>query len=101
MELTSKIISTYIMKYNLCEMTNEGLKHKYTGEVFPEGELKLFDWKWSRKSWGEVMRPVFIDFGDENLFWVRQGMGTSYGKGKYVSKEKFFAKYFGTTANSG
>ena len=54
-----------------------------------------FAWSWCRKSWSEVQRHVFVDFGDENLFWVKQGMGTSYGKGRQISKEKFIKKYGG------
>jgi len=54
-----------------------------------------FSWSWSRRSWTDVQRNVFIDFGDENLFWVLEGMGTSHGKGKLVSKEDFINKYGG------
>lgn len=46
-------------------------------------------------SWSEVERHVFIDFGDENLFWVKEGMGTNYGKGKQITKEDFIKKYGG------
>ena len=54
-----------------------------------------FSWSWSRKSWNEVQRNVFIDFGDENLFWVIEGMGNSFGKGRKISKERFVKKYGG------
>jgi competence protein CoiA len=54
-----------------------------------------FAWSRCRKSWSKVQQHVFIDFGDENLFWVKQGMGTSYGKGIQVSKEVFITKYEG------
>lgn len=54
-----------------------------------------FSWRWCHKSWSEVQRHVFIDFGDEYLFLVNNGMGTSYGKGKKVTKEKFIEKYGG------
>ena len=54
-----------------------------------------FLWNWCRKSWSEVERYIFIDFGDENLFWVTDGMGTSSGKGRKISKEKFIGKYGG------
>jgi Competence protein CoiA-like family len=54
-----------------------------------------FSWSWSRKSWSNVQRNVFIDFGDGNLFWVKEGMGTSSGKGRQISKEKFIKKYGG------
>jgi hypothetical protein len=54
-----------------------------------------FSWSWCRKSWNEVQRNVFIDFGNENLFWVKQGMGTKCGYGKQITKEKFLTKYGG------
>ena len=56
-----------------------------------------FDFSWSkyRKSWCDVQRPVFIDFGDEYLFWVQEGMGTGYGKGKKITKQDFIKKYGG------
>ncbi|WCO03515.1 competence protein CoiA [Psychroserpens ponticola] len=61
----------------------------------PANNKLVFDWKWARKSWEEVERSVFIDFGKESLFWVQTGMGTSRGEGKYISKEKFINKYGG------
>jgi competence protein CoiA len=60
----------------------------------PNKELS-FSWSWARKSWSDVQRPVFIDFGDENLFFVKDGMGTSTGKGIKISKSDFIKKYEG------
>lgn len=60
----------------------------------PKDEFE-FTWSWCRKSWNEVQRNVFIDFGDEYLFWVKNGMGTGSGNGKKVLKEKFLIKYGG------
>lgn len=54
-----------------------------------------FSWSWCRRSWTDVQRHVFIDFGDENLFRVEEGMGTSSGKGKLIRKERFIKKYGG------
>jgi competence CoiA-like predicted nuclease len=54
-----------------------------------------FSWSKCRKSWKDVERNVFIDFGDEYLFWVKEGMGTSCGKGNQVSKRSFLVKYGG------
>jgi hypothetical protein len=56
-----------------------------------------FSWSWHRRSWADVQRPVFIDFGDENLFRVEEGMGTSSGKGKLVTKETFLKEHGGAT----
>lgn len=55
----------------------------------------LFNWKWARKSWEVAKRPIFIDFGGDDLFWALDGMGTLRGKGKYVSKRNFINKYGG------
>lgn len=54
-----------------------------------------FSWSWCRRSWNDTQRHVFIDFGDENLFWTKEGMGTSSGIGKLTSKELFIKKYGG------
>lgn len=54
-----------------------------------------FSWNWCRRSWDDVQRNLFIDFGDETLFWAQEGMGTRFGRGRQVSKEKFVTKYGG------
>lgn len=56
---------------------------------------KSFSWSYARRSWKDVKRPVFIDFGEDLLFWIRGGMGNSKGRGDFVSKEKFIKKYGG------
>ncbi|MCB0524866.1 MAG: hypothetical protein H6576_07740 [Lewinellaceae bacterium] len=60
----------------------------------PKNEFN-FTWSWCRKSWSNVQRNVFIDFGDEYLFWVKEGMGTNSGKGNQVMKKFFLNKYGG------
>lgn len=59
---------------------------------------EFFKWKSPRKSWIEVQSPVFIDFGQESLFRVYEGMGTTQIRGKYILKEKFITKYGGDYA---
>lgn len=54
-----------------------------------------FSWSWARKSWEDTERHVFIDFGNKDLFWVKSGMGTNSGIGRYVSKKDFIIKYGG------
>jgi len=56
---------------------------------------KFFKWSPPRRSWEDVKRPVFIDFGGENLFRIKRGMGVSLGYGRFVSKEDFLNKYNG------
>ena len=80
--------------------TPKGWANIKSGEIIPnikaEQELKgTFVWSWPRKSWSEVQRYIFIDFGGPELFWVKSGMGTKYGEGQYVSKERFIKKYGG------
>jgi competence CoiA-like predicted nuclease len=76
-----------------------GTVDKDTGEIIspPKKEFS-FSWSRCRKSWSEVERHVFVDFGDENLFWVTSGMGTGYGRGRQISKENFLRKYGGDAA---
>lgn len=71
---------------------SQGYVHKKLGILIKKG-YDFFIWKWSKSSWDELERPVFIDFGDENLFWVKAGMGTNYGYGKTVTKVDFLNKY--------
>lgn len=80
--------------------TTNGWVNAKTGEIFLnlkiEQKLKgAFVWSWPRKSWSEVQRNLFIDFGGPDMFWVKNGMGTKYGNGQYISKERFIAKYGG------
>lgn len=82
------------------ERTSKGWVNYLTGEIRPLwDELKTnehdFYWNWARKSWCNVQRPVFIDFGGDKLFWVKEGMGTSIGVGVNIKKESFILKYKG------
>jgi hypothetical protein len=80
--------------------TFEGWVNVVTGEIrslLDDMDTKDYDflWSWSRKSWKEVNRPVFIDFGHEDLFWVKGGMGSSSGYGRWIKKILFIEKYEG------
>lgn len=80
--------------------TSDGYVNAKTGEIYHnlkvEQKLKAtFVWSWPRKSWSEVQRPLFIDFGGPDLFWAKSGMGTNHGNGQYISKERFIEKYGG------
>ena len=82
-----------IQYYRNFRRTNEGIIDWNTEELFNDNEYRFFVWKWCKKSWDEVRRPVFIDFGESNLFLVKEGMGTAKGFGKIISKENFLKKY--------
>lgn len=56
---------------------------------------QFFRWNKPRRSWEDVQRPVFVDFGTESLFMVKEGMGMFQMRGTYISKEKFITKYGG------
>jgi competence protein CoiA len=56
---------------------------------------EFYKWIYPRKSWKDSQRPLFIDFGENTLFWVHEGMGTTQIRGTYISKEKFLKKYGG------
>jgi hypothetical protein len=70
-------------------------KKGYEGNEYQAPKDVFFNWDWARKSWNDVQRNVFIDFGDEKLFWVKSGMGSKEGKGRQKSKEAFITKYGG------
>jgi hypothetical protein len=61
----------------------------------PLNQLISFTWQYPRRSWQSAQRPLFIDFAGDDLFWVLDGMGESYGTGKFISKQSFFKKYCG------
>jgi competence protein CoiA len=69
------------------------LASKYN--THPRKEEYSFTWNWCRRSWTDTQRPVFIDFGDENLFHIEEGMGRKSGIGRPISKERFINKYGG------
>jgi competence protein CoiA len=82
------------------DRTMQGWVNIKTGEIKPLWEeIKSkdyeFNWMWARKSWADVQRPVFIDFGDDKLFWIKKGMGTSNGFGGLINKNSFIQKYGG------
>lgn len=85
----------YYWKHNYIQ-TEHGTIDKNTGEVVsrPKKEYN-FLWSWPRKSWADTQRYLFIDFGNENLFWVTKGIGSSRGSGRQISKEIFLKKYGG------
>ena len=64
-------------------------------EVKKGANGEFFKWKYPRRSWIDVKRYVFIDFGDDSLFLVKEGMGTSQIRGTFHTKEKFIKKYGG------
>ena len=82
--------------FHIKDIDNEeqwwGLKHNNCNQN--EG-IKIFNWEYSRRSWEYSQRHVFIDFHDGSLFWVLSGMGSKFGKGRFVSKQKFVSKYGG------
>ncbi len=72
---------------------------KYYGKNNDSWKFEFdFSWSWCRKTWRDVQRHVFIDFGDENLYWIKEGMGMARGKCMEVSKAKFVQKYGGDLA---
>lgn len=56
---------------------------------------EFYKWKHPHRSWEDIKRHVFIDLGEDSLFMVIEGMGTSQIRGTYFSKEKFIVKYGG------
>lgn len=65
-------------------------------EILKGTNGEFFKWKKPRKSWEDVQRHLFIDFGEDSLFRVHEGMGTSQIRGTFISKEKFINKYGGS-----
>lgn len=79
---------------------NFSLKDEELNEVFDEfnrSEKKylLFDWKYKRHSWLDSAAPVFLDFGEENLYWIRKRdqVGIPLIYLQIVKKQIFLNKY--------
>ncbi len=69
-----------------------------TNEITSDDLSKMdifFEWKYAQRKWRESNRNIFIDFGFDYLFWVKSGMGTFEGMGKFISKKRFLNKYGG------
>ena len=78
--------------------TGNGIVDITTGEIITihnKPKHHAFYWTRPRESWDSTLRNVFIDFGESDLFWAKEGMGASWGKGIKVSKEDFIKKYGG------
>lgn len=48
-----------------------------------------FQWKRSQLVWSNANADVYIDFGDEYLFHMKEGKGCSSGTGVSLSKKRF------------
>ncbi|QKJ32861.1 competence protein [Mucilaginibacter mali] len=55
----------------------------------------LFNWKYKHRGWLTCSAPVFLDFGDEFLYWIkkRQQVITTLIYLQIVKKKDFLAKY--------
>lgn len=53
----------------------------------------LYTWTRSRKSWEDAKKPVFIDFNEDHLIWIKTNIGGKSGEGTKVLKKDFLAKY--------
>lgn len=57
----------------------------------------MFDWKWQNQAWLDCNVPVFLDFGGEDLYWLKLKIQHRSPRALYylqiVLKEKFIAKY--------
>jgi competence CoiA-like predicted nuclease len=62
--------------------------------IFEESHI-CYEWSYARKCWKTSNRHVFIDFGDDKLFWIKSGLGTPRGTGKMINKKGFIDKYGG------
>lgn len=70
------------------------IKALYETHKAPQDTRKgRFEWAHARHSWQEAQRPVFIDFGGDELYWVTEGMGREQGRGVRMNKEKFVGRY--------
>jgi competence CoiA-like predicted nuclease len=53
----------------------------------------IYTWTRSRKSWEDAKKPVFIDFNEDYLIWIKTNIGGKSGEGTKVLKKDFLDKY--------
>ncbi len=92
-----------IYRYDLMNMHSAtAIKERTWAEVYKlysknkteiERKTVVFSWNKPRISWQDAQKPVFIDFNDDYLIWVRTNIGYNEGEATKVSKKDFFAKY--------
>ncbi|EHQ29718.1 competence protein CoiA [Mucilaginibacter paludis] len=65
-----------------------------SGDLF-----RLFDWKWQNEAWLNSEAPVFLDFGTDQLYWLRSRKQHRHPGILYylqvVSRQSFIEKYGG------
>lgn len=84
--------------YNELDLTNEfinALKALAKDHLYLKNHycLRRFEWLNTRSSWKDAMRPVFIDFGEDHLWYILEGMGQPRGICNLVEKSVFLKKY--------
>ncbi|MGG9960204.1 competence protein CoiA [Ferruginibacter sp. SUN106] len=70
-----------------------GFTPKY--RMLGEENRERFKWKRPKQVWGHAKAQVYIDFGNEFLFFIIQGLGTSNGTGANISKKQFIIEHGG------
>jgi len=70
------------------------IKALYESQRQPQDQRKgRFAWARPRRSWEAARRPVFIDFGGDELYLVNEGMGRERGRGLRILKNRVIEKY--------
>ena len=67
---------------------------KFTLKKPSKGLSYNYIWKHSKRSWREAKNPIFIDFGGDYLFWIKDYIfDINEGRGQLVLKSNFINKY--------
>ncbi|HEX8378115.1 MAG TPA: hypothetical protein VF602_09865 [Pedobacter sp.] len=82
-------------------MSNSGGLHDEELKLVAEEHKKsqplywLFKWKYKHQSWLNSDAPVFLDFGDDYLYWIRKREQVSKPLiyVQVIKKKDFLAKY--------
>lgn len=100
-----------LSKYVMFFLKAEGRDPRQLGRIFSlrDKELKLaaeefkktdktywlFNWKYKHKTWLNSEAPVFLDFGDDCLYWIkkREQWPNALVYLKVIKKEEFLNKY--------
>jgi competence protein CoiA len=71
------------------------LNHRELQHIQKSNEFWLFTWKHAHTVWYDSISPVFLDFGDEFLYWLkkREQINKPMWFIQIVRKDKFIEKY--------
>lgn len=90
-------------KYDLMHLNKpDAIKDRLSAEVYKlylknkidtNRKPLIYNWNKPRMSWQGAQKPIFVDFNDDYLIWIKTNIGYNQGEAIKVLKKDFLAKY--------